>query len=108
MDFIASMSQNGKFAVASLIVAIAMGIWFATEAVKDKKENGKYYTSMMMMIVFACMVLFFGYGSIKNMRNGYMPAAVNMPSNAAGAANVPAPGAPAPLVATNAVRVNVV
>lgn len=99
MDFIAYMSQNGKFAVASMIVAIAMGIWFATEAVKDKKEGGKYYTSMIMMIVFAGMALFFGYGSIKN---GQIPAGVNMPSNVAGGANVPVPGAPAPLVATNA------
>ncbi len=99
MDFIAYMSQNGKFAVASMIVAIAMGIWFATEAVKDKKEDGKYYTSMIMMILFACMTLFFGYGSIKNMS---MPTGINMPSSVAGGANVPVPGAPAPLVATNA------
>ena len=108
MDFIASMSQNGKIAAASLVVAIAMGIWFATEAVKDKKENGKFYTSMVMMIVFACSAIYFSMGSIKNMRNGSMPAAVNMPSNVAGAVNAPAPGAPMPLVATNAVRVSVV
>jgi hypothetical protein len=108
MEFIANMSQNGKFAAASLIVAIAMGIWFTTEAVKDKKENGKFYTAMVMMILFAVSAIYFSLGSMKNMRNGYMPAAINMPSNAAGGANVPAPGAPMPLVATNAAANKVV
>jgi hypothetical protein len=102
---------NSTPAVACLLVAIAMGSWFASEAVKEKKENGKYYTSMVLMIVAAIGALFFGIKVLNRIRNGnaggnYAPVP-NMPSNAAGAANVPAPGAPVPNAATNAAAVKI-
>jgi hypothetical protein len=105
---------NATPAVVCLLVTIAMGSWFASEAVKTGKErsNVRYLTSMLLMIVAAIGALIFGGKVLKGIRNGnaVAPNAVNMPSNAAGAANVPVPGGPAPNsngAATNAGAVKI-
>lgn len=89
------MLKTTGYAIGFFVVAIAMMSWFASEAVKPKKEAAKYYTSMALMIVSVVGGLWFGAQTLKAIRNG-VSSNVNMPSNAAGAANVPAPGAPLP------------
>jgi hypothetical protein len=108
-----SWPANATPAVVCLLVAIAMGSWFATEAVKTGKErsNVRYLTSMVLMIVAAAGALFFGGKVLKGIRNGnaVVPNAVNMPSTTAGAA-MPPPGAPVSSgngAATNAKAANV-
>lgn len=99
------LTDNIKFAIVALLVAIAMGMWFATEAFKEGKDhsNARYYTAMSLMVVFVGMACVFAYKSYKN--GNAMPI---MPSINAGAANVPVPGGPAPTGApTNAKAANV-
>lgn len=105
------MLKTTGYAIGLFVVAIAMMFWFVAEAVKTDKEKSaaRYWTSMALMIASALGGLWFGAQTLKSIRNGV--SNINMPSNAAGAANVPAPGAPLPSNAaapTNAARNNVV
>jgi hypothetical protein len=94
------MLKTTGYAIGLFVVAIAMMFWFVAEAVKTDKEKSavRYWTSMALMIASGLGGLWFGAQTLKSIRNGnaggnYAPVP-NMPSNAAGAANVPAPGAP--------------
>jgi hypothetical protein len=101
------MLKTTGYAIGLFVVAIAMMFWFVAEAFKTDKEKSavRYWTSMALMIASALGGLWFGAQTLKSIRNGNTGGYNTMPSNAAGAANVPASGAP---LVTNAAANRVV